>query len=154
MAMDQVRIRRSLYAGLHRTVFRFGLLIAAAWLFALFSYYLSMKTNADWFTRSGAVMGLSAAAVTFRLTHFYQRALATALKEGLVSVQRGIELRLEPLFLSLQSPQTGAHNFARVFVTTRFNLFGYEAIELVCQIDVPSWHGCAFFSQCSATTPF
>ena len=96
MAMDQVRIRRSLYAGLHRTVFRFGLLIAVAWLFALFSYYLSMKTNADWFTRSGAVMGLSAAAVTFRLAHFYQRALATALKEGLVSVQRGIELRLEP----------------------------------------------------------
>ena len=95
MAMDQVRIR-SLYAGLHRTVFRFGLLIAAAWLFALFSYYLSMKTNADWFTRSGAVMGLSAAAVTFRLAHVYQRALATALKEGLVSVQRGMELRLEP----------------------------------------------------------
>ena len=95
MAMDQVRIR-SLYAGLHRTVFRFGLLIAAAWLFALFSYYLSMKTNGDWFTRSGAVMGLSAAAVTFRLANFYQRALATALKEGLVSVQRGIELRLEP----------------------------------------------------------
>src|SRR5215472_18492392 len=95
MAMDQVRIR-SLYAGLHRTVFRFGLLIAAAWLFALFSYYLSMKTNADWFTRSGAVMGLSGAAVTFRLAHFYQRALATALKEGLVSVPRGIELCLEP----------------------------------------------------------
>ena len=91
MAMDQVRIR-SLYAGLHRTVFRFGLLIAAAWLFALFSYYLSRKTNADWFSRSGAVMGLSGAAVTFRLAHF----LATALKEGLVSVQRGIELRLEP----------------------------------------------------------
>src|SRR5262245_8336155 len=57
MAIDQVRIR-SLYAGLHRTVFRFGLLIAAAWLFAVFSYYLSMKTNADWFTRSGALMGL------------------------------------------------------------------------------------------------
>ena len=95
MAMDQVRIR-SLYAGLHRTVFRFGLLIAVAWLFALFSYYLSMKTNGDWFTRSGAVMGLSAAAVTFRLANFYQRALATALKEGLVSLPRGIELRLEP----------------------------------------------------------
>jgi hypothetical protein len=69
---------------------------SVAWLFALFSYYLSMKTNGDWFSRSGAVMGLSAAAVTFRLAHFYQRALATALKEGLVSVQRGIELRLEP----------------------------------------------------------
>jgi hypothetical protein len=95
MAIDQVRIR-SLYAGLHRTVFRFGLLIAAAWLFAVFSYYLSMKTNADWFTRSGALMGLVGAAATFRLGHFYQRALATALKEGLVSVPRGIELRLEP----------------------------------------------------------
>lgn len=80
MAIDQVRIR-SLYAGLHRTVIRFGLLIAAAWLFALFSYYLSRKTNTDWFTRSGALMGLSGAAVTFRLGHFYQRALATALKE-------------------------------------------------------------------------
>ena len=95
MATDQVRIR-SLYAGLHRTVFRFGLLIAAAWLFALFSYYLSMKTNGDWFARSGAVMGLSAAADTFRLANFYQRALATALKEGLVSVPREIELRLQP----------------------------------------------------------
>src|SRR5260221_7345979 len=93
MAIDQVR--RSLYAGLHRTVFRFGLLIAAAWLFALFSYYLSMKKNADWFKRSGAVMGFRSAAVNSRVHHFYQRALPTALKEGLVSVQRGIELRLE-----------------------------------------------------------
>jgi len=41
-------------------------------------------------------MGLAGAAVTFRLTHFYQRALATALKEGLVSVPRGIELGLKP----------------------------------------------------------
>ena len=95
MAMDQVRIR-SLYAGLQRTIIGFGLLVAAAWLFALFSYYLSRKTNTDWFTRSGALMGLGGAAVTFRLAHFYQRALATALKEGLVSVPRGIELGLEP----------------------------------------------------------
>jgi hypothetical protein len=95
MAIDQVRIR-SLYAGLHRIIIRFGLLIAAAWLFAVFSYYLSEKTGTDWFTRSGAVMGLVGAAVTFRLAHFYQRALATALKEGLVSVPRGIELGLEP----------------------------------------------------------
>jgi hypothetical protein len=95
MAIDQVRIR-SLYAGLHRIIVRFGLLIAAAWLFAVFSYYLSEKTGTDWFTRSGALMGLSGAAVTFRLANFYQRALATALKEGLVSVPRGIELGLEP----------------------------------------------------------
>ena len=95
MATDQVRIR-SLYEGLYRNVILFGLLIAAAWLFAVFSYYLSRTTGADWFARSGAVMGLTGAAVTFRLAHFYQRALATALKEGLVSVPRGIELGLEP----------------------------------------------------------
>ena len=95
MATDQVRIR-SLYEGLYRNVIVFGLLIAAAWLFAAFSYYLSRATGADWFARSGAVMGLAGAAVTFRLAHFYQRALATALKEGHVSVPRGIELGLEP----------------------------------------------------------
>src|SRR5215475_3569560 len=95
MATDQARIE-SLYAGLYRTVVRFGLLIAAAWLFAAFSYYLSRKTGADWFARSGSVMALAGAAVTFRLANFYQRALATALKEGLVSVSREIELGLEP----------------------------------------------------------
>ena len=65
-------------------------------LFAAFSYYLSGKTGVDWFSRSGALMGLVGAAVTFRLAHFYQRALATALKEGLVSVAKEIELGLEP----------------------------------------------------------
>jgi hypothetical protein len=95
MAIDQVTIR-SLYAALYRNVIGFALLIAPAWLFALFSYLLSRKTGTDWFTRSGSVMGLIGAAVTFRLANFYQRALATALKEGLVSVPREIELRLEP----------------------------------------------------------
>jgi hypothetical protein len=95
MTTDQVRIK-SLYAGLYRTVIGFGLLIAAAWLFALFSFYLSRMTGVDWFARSGSVMGLVGAAVTFRLANFYQRALATALKQGLVSVPREIELRLEP----------------------------------------------------------
>ena len=95
MATDQARIE-SLYAGLYRAVVQFSLLIAAAWLFAAFSYYLSRKTGTDWFARSGAIMGLVGAAVTFRLGNFYQRALATALKDGLVSVPREIELRLEP----------------------------------------------------------
>jgi len=95
MPADQVRLR-SLYAGLYRTVARFGLLIASAWLFAVFSYYLSGKTGTDWFARSGSVMALAGAAVTFRLANFYQRALATALKEGLVSVPREIELGLAP----------------------------------------------------------
>jgi hypothetical protein len=85
-----------LYAGLYRTVIRFGLLIAAAWLFGAFSFYVSRKTGTDWFTRSGVVMALVGAAVTFRLTNFYQRALATALREELVSVSKEIELHLEP----------------------------------------------------------
>ena len=95
MVTGQVRIA-SLYAGLYRTVFLLGLLIAAAWLFTLFSYYLSEKTGADWFTRSGSVMGLIGAAVTFRQVNFYQSALARALNEGLVSVPREIELGLKP----------------------------------------------------------
>jgi hypothetical protein len=95
MATDQVRVR-SLYAGLYRTVTALGVLLAAAWLFALLSFYLSRTTGADWFARSGSVMALAGAAATFRLANFYQRALARALKEGLVSVSREIELRLEP----------------------------------------------------------
>ena len=77
MPTDQVRIR-SLYAGLNRTVICFGLSVAAAWLFAIFSYYLSSKAGTDWFARSGSVMSLVGAAVTFRLAHFYQRARTSA----------------------------------------------------------------------------
>jgi hypothetical protein len=95
MATDQVRIE-SLYARLYRTIVGFGLLIAAAWLFAAFSYYLSRKTGSDWFSRSGSVMALVGAAVTFRLVNFYQRGRGAALKEGLVSIPREIELGLEP----------------------------------------------------------
>ena len=87
---------KSLHAGLDRTTIRLGLLMAAACLFALFSYYLSRKTGTDWFSRSGAIMSLVGAAVTFRQVNFYQSALATALKEGLVSISREIELRLKP----------------------------------------------------------
>jgi len=41
-------------------------------------------------------MGLAGAAATFRLGNFFQRALATGLKEGLVTVEREAELALEP----------------------------------------------------------
>ena len=41
-------------------------------------------------------MAFVGAAVAFRLANFYQRALATALKEQLVSVSKEIELHLEP----------------------------------------------------------
>jgi hypothetical protein len=95
MAIDQTRIK-SLYAGLNHTVVALSLLLAAAWLFAAFSCYLSRTAGADWFARSGSILALSGAIATFRLAHFYQRALATALKEGLVSVSREIELGLQP----------------------------------------------------------
>jgi hypothetical protein len=95
MVTDQLRIK-SLYAGLYRTIILLVLLMAAAWLFALFSYYLSRKTGTDWFTRSGSMMGLIGAAITFRQVNFYQSALATALNEGLLSIRGEIELRLKP----------------------------------------------------------
>jgi hypothetical protein len=95
MATDQVRIH-SLYAELYRTISRFGLLIAAAWLFAAFSCYLSKKTGHDWFSRSGSLMALAGAAIAFKLVNVYQHGLATALREGLVSMAREIELGLEP----------------------------------------------------------
>ena len=95
MATSEASIK-SLYARLYRTITRFGLLITAAWLFGAFSFYLSRKTGTDWFSRSGAVMALVGAAVTFRLTNFYQGALVTALREELVSVSKEIELHLEP----------------------------------------------------------
>jgi hypothetical protein len=62
---------RSLYEGLYRTVILFGLLIAAAWLFAVFSYYLSRKMGSDWISRS--VMALVGAAVSFRLANAPRR---------------------------------------------------------------------------------
>ena len=99
MATDQVRIK-SLYAGLYRTVTRFGLLIAAAWLFAVFSYYLSRTTGTDWFARSGSVMALTGAAVTFRLANFYQRALATACQR---SGNGGTSDRPEQITVKLRS---------------------------------------------------
>ena len=94
-ATGEARIK-SLYTGLYRTILGLSLLMIAAWLFAAFSFYLSGKTGADWFSRSGAIMALVGAAVTFRLANFYQRALATALKEELVSLSKEIELQLEP----------------------------------------------------------
>src|SRR5262247_3516769 len=95
MVKDQVRIA-SLYAGLYRAVFLLGFVVVVAWSFALFSYYLSKKTGIDWFTRSGSVMCLVGAVVTFRQVSVYQTALETALKEGLVSIAREIELGLAP----------------------------------------------------------
>jgi hypothetical protein len=124
MVTVQARIA-SLYAGLYRTIFLLGLLIAAGWLFTLFSYYLSEKTGTDWFSRSGSVMALIGAAVTFRQVNFYQSALATALKDGLVSVPREIELGLEP-----PTPYRGLSYFGYVTGIIGTGIWGYGDLLL------------------------
>jgi hypothetical protein len=80
----------------NRAATRFALLLAVAWLFAAFSYYLSQRTGADWFSRSGSVMCLIGAAVSFRVSGLYQCDLAAAFKEGLLSVPAEIEIALDP----------------------------------------------------------
>ena len=50
-------------------------------------------------------MALVGAAVTFRLTNFYQGALATALKEELVSVSKEIELAAGQCPMSENDPK-------------------------------------------------
>jgi len=73
-----------------------GIALAGSWLFAAFSYYVSVRTGTDWFSRSGSLMGLLGAAATFRLLGHFQNELGIALKEGLTTVDRDIELSLYP----------------------------------------------------------
>ncbi|HTW71806.1 MAG TPA: hypothetical protein VME47_18115 [Acetobacteraceae bacterium] len=95
MASDQVGIT-FLYSRFSRSMVLLGALVSAVWLFAALSYYLSTETGADWFSRSGSLMALSGAVASFRAVSVYQNTLATALRKGLVSVAREIELTLEP----------------------------------------------------------
>ncbi len=53
--------------------------------------------------------------------------------------QRG-HLRLIHLLFPLQSPQRRAHYVAGAFVAAAFNLFRYEAVELVGEVDLAGWH--------------
>jgi hypothetical protein len=87
---------QSLFKELDRICVVMCVILAGSWFFAAFSYYLSRKTGNDWFSRSGSVMCLVGTAACFRLGGFLQRKLATALKQGLATVQREIELVLEP----------------------------------------------------------
>jgi len=87
---------QSLFKELDRICVVMCVILASSWLFAAFSYYLSRKTGTDWFSRSGSVMCLVGTAACFRLGGFLQRKLAVALKQGLASVQREIELTLDP----------------------------------------------------------
>jgi hypothetical protein len=87
---------QALYARVNRTCIRVGMALMCSWLFAAFSYYLSRKTGADWFARSGSVMALVGTAATFRLAAGFRRQLAAGLKEELASVRQEIELTLNP----------------------------------------------------------
>jgi len=73
-----------------------GVALTGSWLFSAFSYYASSATGTDWFSRSGALMGLLGAAATFRLLGHFQNELAIALKEGLATIDREMELSLHP----------------------------------------------------------
>ena len=92
---NQARIH-FLYAGLDRFCIWISLALTSSWLFAVFSYHASIRTGTDWFSRSGALMGLLGAAATFRLLGHLQNKLAIALKEGLTTIGREIELSLHP----------------------------------------------------------
>jgi hypothetical protein len=85
-----------LYAEFDSAAIRFGVSVASALLFAVFSYYLSRTTGADWFSRSGSIMALIGAVATFGLVDIYQKKLVTALNGVLVSLTREVELALEP----------------------------------------------------------
>jgi len=95
MNLNHTRIR-FLYAGLNRFCIGMGLALTGSWAFAAFSYHASIGTGTDWFSRSGAIMGLLGAAATFRLLGHLQKQLAIALKEGLATVDKAIELSLHP----------------------------------------------------------
>jgi len=79
--MDKIQDTKNyIHIKLKRIYIRINLQLALVWLFAGFSYYLSEKTGNDWFSRSGAVMCLIGAAVSFQLVKVYQESLAKLLK--------------------------------------------------------------------------
>ncbi|HUB15874.1 MAG TPA: hypothetical protein VMB34_28265 [Acetobacteraceae bacterium] len=95
MASNQVGVD-SLYAGLSRSMVLLGLFVSVMWPVAAASYCLSEETGADWFSRSGSLMALAGAVASFRAVNIYHSKLAIALRAGLVSVTREVELTLEP----------------------------------------------------------
>jgi|SRR5580692_4655209 hypothetical protein len=95
--MDTKELRaRTLHAELEHSCQMVDIGVAISWLFSAVSFYATKKTGTDWFTRSGSFMGLMGAIGAFRLSSLLQRQLRIALKEGLTSVERHIELFLDP----------------------------------------------------------
>jgi hypothetical protein len=103
MTADQVTVtRESLYEEFRRAGTQIGLLLAASWLWAIFSFFTSTSAG-TWFARSGSVMCLLGAAAAFKLINDYNRVLGTAVEHG-VTQSRRLELVLDPpkLYQSIQ----------------------------------------------------
>ena len=103
MANEKVTVtRESLYEDFRRDVTKIVLLLAAAWLWAIFSFFTSTAAG-TWFARSGAVMCLISAVATFWLVNDYTRALERAVEHG-ISQTRRVELVFDPpkLYRSIQ----------------------------------------------------
>ena len=85
MATDQVTVtRESLHEEFRRDAMHAGLLLAASWLWAIFSFFTSTSAG-TWFARSGAVMCLIGAAATRSIHQWSPGSASTAYR---VWVQR------------------------------------------------------------------
>jgi hypothetical protein len=73
-----------------------GIGLAGSWIIAMASYLASGQTGADWFSRSGAVMCLLAAAANFALVKVHQRDLAEIFKDHEKSMREKAEKILKP----------------------------------------------------------
>jgi len=95
MATQQATVtRESLYEDFRRDAMIAGVLLAAAWLWAVFSFLTSTGAG-TWFARSGSVMCLIGAAATFKLINDYNRAIGKAVEHG-ITMARRVELVFDP----------------------------------------------------------
>jgi hypothetical protein len=90
MATEQVTVtRESLYESFRRDAINVSLLLAAAWLWGVFSFFTSTSAG-TWFARSGSVMCLIGAVAAFKLINDYSHALATAVENGITQTRRAV----------------------------------------------------------------
>ena len=73
-----------------------GVGLTVSWLFAMISFFISTGGEFDWFSRSGAVLCLMAAAANFALVKIHQRDLAEIFKDRESSRHEKAERILKP----------------------------------------------------------
>jgi hypothetical protein len=78
------------------TYTRIGIGLVASFLFVALSFVVSTQTTVDWFSRSGAVMCLIAAAANFGLVKIHQSDLAKILRDQDHSAREKAEAILKP----------------------------------------------------------